>query len=123
MLSLDQIATIARDTAARHAFNYPSNSGRTEFTYSVAVTLTAEGSLFLTAEANVGPVSEKRASEELAKVWRETMARLDSATLEAHKALSSRGYKMWRVGFWNMGVFCTSAWRKGLAARPAASAA
>lgn len=118
-MDTQQIAALANEIAAAHSFEYAGNFGRGTLRFQVQV-IVSEAAVTLSAVTNA-QISEKRAKEELAKVWGELVARLgDEAS--AYKKQTSGGYKVWRQGFWHMGRFCTSAFARGLEVRAEVSA-
>lgn len=118
-MNLTQIAAIATEIAKSHAFDYAGNFGRGTFRFEVRVE-TREGALYLAAKCNA-QISEKRAQEELSKVWQELRARVGVEVLNQYVfATSPKGNKVWRTGYWHMGHFCTDGFRRGIRARKAA---
>lgn len=118
--TIDQIATLAREIAEARAFAYTGNYGRGEFRYVVRV-ITSDGQLSLVADTNAR-ISEKRASSELAAVWTELTTRLDETTRAAYGVAKVRGFKIWRTGFTNMGVHCTTGFARGMKRRATVTA-
>lgn len=104
----------AQEIAARNSFRYQSNQGTPDaFKFEIQVTQSEEGLTF-TASTNA-QISEKRAQSELSSFWNE----LTEWVLEQHfpgkiKVSKAKGYKVWRIGFWNMNQFCTTGFRRGL---------
>jgi hypothetical protein len=109
--AIKTIETAAHEIASKHAFMYAGNFGRGEFDYAVSVRVSGN-SLFLSARCNA-QISEKRAQEELAKVWAE-LKPIVLATAPKAKFAKSRGFKVWRQGFTHMGQFCTEGFCRGI---------
>lgn len=118
IMNTTQIAALAKEIATAHAFEYAGNFGRGTFRYQVSVEHRGDA-LYLAAACNA-QISEARAKEELAKVWGELAQRVGDEALAQYVYAKSNGYKLWRYGFWNMGRFCTSGFRRGLRAKKAA---
>lgn len=118
-MNTTQIAALAAEIAESHAFEYAGNFGRGTFRFAVRVETGHEGALYLAANCNA-QISEQRAQEELSKVWQALRARVGVEVLNQYVHATTRGHKVWRYGFWNMGRFCTEGFRRGIRVKQAA---
>lgn len=111
-----QTSQLAKDIAAANAFDYAGNFGKGTFRYQVQVVVVGNR-INLIAECNA-QINEDRARSELAKLWAALVDATTSAGIAANLSVPlQKGRKLWRVGFWNMGVFCTTGLARGVRAK------
>lgn len=109
----------AQKIAALHAFSYAGD----KFRYEVKVTVSipnnylgvpdeAKAEVTLSAACNAY-ITEKRAQEELDKVWTALSHWILCEEIKALR-IKVRNHYVWRRGFTNMGQFCTEAFSRGV---------
>jgi hypothetical protein len=116
------VAEIANACADAHAFEYAGNFGRGVFAHRVKVTV-SENRVSL-ASACDAQISQKRALEILRTVERATVDAV-IALPDAPKifGVKTRGHRVTRAGFRNMGSFCTTAFVRIIRVESGAEAA